>query len=77
MVEKVVQVCKHIVNTATNSKRPTQEALQGLIAPLQSALEQVGGIKDKNRASSVFSVLNCIADGVGGIKLDLINTHSL
>ncbi|KAI8907816.1 adenylate cyclase associated N terminal-domain-containing protein [Gorgonomyces haynaldii] len=64
LVKRAADATRQLIVTASQSKKPDQQKIVELIKPIQTLLEQIVSIKDKNRPSPLFSHLSCIADGI-------------
>jgi adenylyl cyclase-associated protein len=57
-------ISKQIIQVALASKKPAQQQLMTVIAPLQKKIEEIQQIKEKNRPSPLSFHLSSIADGI-------------
>ncbi|KAN0019677.1 hypothetical protein ACTFIU_002898 [Dictyostelium citrinum] len=62
---KAIDAEKNLINTASQSKKPTQETLLELIKPLNSFAAEVGKIRDSNRSSKFFNNLSALSESIG------------
>nr|1S0P_A Chain A, Adenylyl cyclase-associated protein [Dictyostelium discoideum]1S0P_B Chain B, Adenylyl cyclase-associated protein [Dictyostelium discoideum] len=62
---KAIDAEKALINTASQSKKPSQETLLELIKPLNNFAAEVGKIRDSNRSSKFFNNLSAISESIG------------
>ncbi|RKP03964.1 hypothetical protein CXG81DRAFT_29124 [Caulochytrium protostelioides] len=66
-VAQGVTAQRHLIATASASKKPGPTEMPTLLKPIQSAIERVIALKDQNRASPHFFHLSAVADGIGAL----------
>ncbi|KAK5579170.1 hypothetical protein RB653_008849 [Dictyostelium firmibasis] len=62
---KAIDAEKNLINTASQSKKPTQDTLLELIKPLNTFAAEVGKIRDANRSSKFFNNLSALSESIG------------
>ncbi|EGC37548.1 hypothetical protein DICPUDRAFT_53913 [Dictyostelium purpureum] len=62
---KALEAEKNLINTASQSKKPSQDVLMELIKPVNNFAQQVGQIRDSNRSSKFFNNLSALSESVG------------
>ncbi|EFA82907.1 cyclase associated protein [Heterostelium album PN500] len=62
---QALQAEKALIGVAANSKKPSQEALLGLLAPINNHAQKVESIRSSNRPSKFFNNLSAISESIG------------
>ncbi|KAJ3075665.1 hypothetical protein HK102_005552, partial [Quaeritorhiza haematococci] len=63
-LQAALQAQRKLIEIASASKKPDASALPDLLKPTQASIEQVVGLKDKNRPSPLFNHLSTVAEGI-------------
>jgi len=63
-VKKAFENVGQLVAVAAKSKKPADDVMMALLKPLQANIEDIVGIKDKNRPSPLFNHLSTVAEGI-------------
>jgi adenylyl cyclase-associated protein len=63
-VEKAFMDVGNLIHVAGKAKKPADDALVGLLKPLQKNIEEIVSVKDKNRPSPLFNHLSAVAEGI-------------
>lgn len=74
LVRTLFTALRSIILTASNCSKPNDKDFAKLLSPLQSSIESIGNVKDRNRSTrDWFNHLSTVAEGVpavGWITID-------
>jgi len=67
LLEKAVNAQREFLATVAGSKKPDSATLMKLVEPTSKLMQEVGGIRDKNRANAQFNHLSTLSEGVNAL----------
>lgn len=71
-MEKAFTAQLNLIELASQSKKPDAPYIPEVVKPLQTAIQKIVEIKDKNRPSPLFNHLSCIAEGIPALGWVLV-----
>jgi len=76
IVLKALHAQRELISKASQSKKPDMNTFANLLKPTSDLMAQVSSIRDSNRASTVFTHLSTISEGISALGWVAAVPHS-
>ncbi|KAJ3047457.1 F-actin-capping protein subunit alpha [Rhizophlyctis rosea] len=70
--QEAIQAQRRLVEVAASSKKPNVGTIQESFKPIQTAVEKVTSLREKNRPSPLFNHLSTVSEGIPALAWPLV-----
>ena len=75
LVHQAFLTQKGLIEKASQSKKPAPASIPEFVKPLQTLIQRIVELKDKNRPSPLFNHLSCVAEGIPALGWVVVVTR--